>query len=118
MEFAKCTRCGRHNIIWDMERDATGNLVCVVGCVIPFPTLVPPLPNKLPPQTLAEEFGFTHPEDGSEDRYVARKLKVGPVRHAFFWWLHNTVAHPLIGVFPFRFAFKFHDWTSRKLHGR
>lgn len=68
--------------------------------------------------TLAEQFGFTQPEDGSENRYDERRDQQPAARHAFWWWLHNCVAHPLIGLVPRRFAFEFHDWTSRKLHGK
>jgi hypothetical protein len=67
---------------------------------------------------LHEQYGFTKPEDGSENRYDERRERVSPARHAFWWWVHNCIAHPLIGVVPRRFAFEFHDWTSRKLHGR
>lgn len=67
---------------------------------------------------LAEEFGFTKPEDGAEDRYRERSARQSSARHAFWWWLHNCVAHPLIGIVPRRAFFRFHDWTSRKLHGR
>lgn len=67
---------------------------------------------------LAAEHGFTDAEDGSEDRYHKRKARLTSARHVFWWLVHNNVAHPLIGLVPRRFAFKFHDWTSRKLHGR
>ena len=69
-------------------------------------------------QEMIAEYGFTQPEDGSENRYDERRARQSSGRHAFWWWLHNCVAHPLIGVMPRRFAFEFHDWTSRKLHGR
>jgi hypothetical protein len=39
------------------------------------------------------------------------------VAHTAWWLVHNCIAHPLIGVFPRRPAFRFHDWTSRKMHG-
>lgn len=67
---------------------------------------------------LSERYGFAEPEDGSEARYEKRRASQSPMRHAFWWWAHNCVAHPLIGLLPRRFAFEFHDWTSRKLHGK
>lgn len=31
------------------------------------------------------------------------------------WWVvHNCIAHPLVGLLPFAFAFRFHDWTADK----
>jgi len=68
----------------------------------------------------AEAAGFVHPEDGSEDRYRDRVAvgRISPAAHRFWWLVHNAVAHPLIAVAPRRPFFRFHDWTSRKLHGR
>jgi hypothetical protein len=64
------------------------------------------------------EFGFGAPEDGAADRYAARRETRPWLAHTAWWLVHNCVAHPLIGVFPRRPAFRFHDWTSRKMHGR
>lgn len=42
--------------------------------------------------------------------------------HHFWWVVHNCVAHPVIGVVPLvserakPAAFKFHDYTSRKIN--
>lgn len=66
---------------------------------------------------LQEEFGFKKPEDGSEKRYDDRRARTPWARHTFWWWLHNAVAHPLIAFVPVRFFFRFHDWTSRRMHG-
>jgi hypothetical protein len=80
-------------------------------------------------------FDFDKPEDGSEGRYDERQRNwrngtfpvaaplaasnavVGAAKHHIWWLIHNLVAHPVIGVAPVRWAFDFHDWTSRKLHG-
>lgn len=69
---------------------------------------------------LQKEFGFTVPEDGSEERYQERRKKynVPWTTHTFYWVIHNAVAHPLIGVCPIKPFFKLHDWTSRKMHGK
>lgn len=67
---------------------------------------------------LQKEFGFTRSENGSEKRYEKRITKVPKLKHTFWWLVHNAVAHPLIGFVPRRFAFEFHDWTSRKLHNQ
>jgi hypothetical protein len=67
---------------------------------------------------LLEESGS---EDGSQLRYEHRKkvynrAKV-PIRiHAFWWVVHNAIAHPIIAFIPFKWAFDFHDWTSRKIN--
>ena len=75
---------------------------------------MPLQPNIHPIQ---DEFGFIKPEDGSEERYKKRQLDVPWAKHQFWWFIHNNVAHPLIGVLPFRVFFRFHDYTSRRMHG-
>ncbi len=60
--------------------------------------------------------GFTGPEDGSEERFVKRKREVPWLTHTAWWFVHNCVAHVLIGVLPLKPFFQFHDWTSRKMH--
>lgn len=66
---------------------------------------------------IQEEFGFNKPEDGSEERYKKRQLDVPWAAHQFWWFVHNNIAHPLIGVLPIRVFFRFHDYTSRRMHG-
>ncbi len=61
---------------------------------------------------------FSQTEEGSQDRFDKRKREVPWLKHTFWWLVHNCVAHPLIGVLPFTPLFKFHDWTSVKMHGR
>lgn len=39
-------------------------------------------------------------------------------RHRAWWVIHNSIAHPLIALFPYRPLFNFHDWTSHKMHGK
>jgi hypothetical protein len=70
-------------------------------------------------------FGFTRDElesTGSAERFPIRvenfkkKKKALPlVQHGFWWFVHNCVTHPLIGIFPIKPLFQFHDWTSVKL---
>lgn len=70
-------------------------------------------------------FGFTRHEmesTGSADRFPIRvenfrkKRKVLPVlQHGFWWFIHNCITHPLIGICPIKPLFQFHDWTSVKL---
>lgn len=67
---------------------------------------------------LQEEFGFKKPEDGSGQRYATRRATTPWARHTFWWILHNAVAHPLIAFVPVRVFFRFHDWTSRRMHGQ
>jgi hypothetical protein len=79
---------------------------------------------------LQEEFGFDKPEDGSERRFVFSqagqgikppwmKQSAAPwLRHRFWWLVHNAISHPAIALVPTRKTFQFHDWTSRKMHGK
>lgn len=62
--------------------------------------------------------GFTKPENGSQDRFDLRKKEVPWFKHTLWWFIHNCVAHPLIGILPLTSFFKFHDWTSVKMHGK
>lgn len=39
-------------------------------------------------------------------------------RHAAWWFVHNCVAHPLLGVAPGDATVRLHDWTSDRLNGR
>jgi len=36
--------------------------------------------------------------------------------HHFWWFVHNCIAHPAIGLAPIRRTFEFHDFTSRKIN--
>jgi hypothetical protein len=62
--------------------------------------------------------GFTKPEPGSEVRYDKRKAEHPWLKHTAWWFVHNCVAHVLIGILPLKPFFQFHDWTSRKMHGK
>lgn len=71
-------------------------------------------------------FGFTRFEmesTGSAERFPIRvekfkkKRKFLPVVQHYFWWfVHNCITHPLIGIIPLKPFFQFHDWTSVKLN--
>ncbi len=71
-------------------------------------------------------FGFLYKEmemTGSGDRFPKRieKFKKAEkrfpiVQHYFWWFTHNCVTHPLIGLIPIKPFFNFHDWTSVKLN--
>jgi len=51
-----------------------------------------------------------------KDRLPLKEYRKFLVWH---WWLiHNCLAHPLIGLFPFRPFFWFHDWTALKKDAR
>lgn len=65
-------------------------------------------------------FDFDRDETGSLPRYLER-MGYNPkptqrIKHLGWWWVHNCIAHPLIGMVPIKAAFDFHDWTSRKLN--
>lgn len=62
-------------------------------------------------------------ETGAEKRFDKRvqsfKKDNKPVyKHHFWWFVHNCVAHPLIGMMPNKSTFEFHDWTSKKINGK
>jgi len=59
----------------------------------------------------------------SEERFTVRETKwksselsMPRSRHAFWWVIHNSVAHPLLGIFRCKWTHTFHDWTSKKLN--
>ena len=64
-----------------------------------------------------EPRGFDEPEDGAQARFEARRAARPWIAHRLWWLVHNAVSHPLIGLVPRRPLFRFHDWTSRKMHG-
>ena len=62
-------------------------------------------------------------DEGSQRRYEVRRARFeaddapfGRARHFGWWIIHNAVAHPLLALFPFAPAFRFHDWTSDRLN--
>lgn len=71
-------------------------------------------------------FGFLYREmesTGSGDRFPKRIEKFRKaekrfpiIQHYFWWFVHNCITHPLIGLIPARPFFQFHDWTSVKLN--
>jgi hypothetical protein len=143
MHWEPCAGCGSDTIIFDLTKTKRGYFCkqcqekvideiakdpAIQAAVIEF--------NKAREQRDAEkhplqkEFGFDKPEDGSERRFVHSAVKNGQsmpwqdqkvtvpwVKFRFWWWVHNVVAHSLIGVLPRRTFFRFHDYTSRKMHG-
>jgi hypothetical protein len=60
-------------------------------------------------------------ESGSENRFASRRANVRHegvvIKHRAWWLVHNLVAHPLIGILPVSWAFRFHDYTSRMMSG-
>lgn len=59
----------------------------------------------------------------TEDRFYERiakhvKLGMSRYRHHFWWFVHNCIAHPVIGVCPKKWAFNFHDYTSDKINAK
>lgn len=61
-------------------------------------------------------------ETGSEGRFHDRiktydAKRIPRVSHHFWWFVHNVVAHPMIGVLPIKASFDFHDYTSKKING-
>lgn len=131
MHWEPCTGCGSDTIIFDLTRTKRGYFckACsdkVIDEIAKDPKIQEAAKAFAESRERAEaakhplqrEFGFDKPEDGSEHRYQARQAQVPWTTHAFYWWLHNVVAHSLIGIAPRRVFFRFHDWTSRKMHGK
>lgn len=44
------------------------------------------------------------------------KRKGSANEHHFWWFVHNCVAHPMIGLVPIKKFFQFHDFTSDKIN--
>lgn len=38
--------------------------------------------------------------------------------YLFWWFVHNCISHPIIGVCPMKWAFSFHDYTSDKINSK
>ena len=60
---------------------------------------------------------------GAGSRYVVRSRRWEAsgrfgwwYRHQAWWWLHNGLSHPLLGVLPCGWTVWFHDWTSAGLN--
>lgn len=49
------------------------------------------------------------------ENYKQAVFKVHLVHH-FWWFVHNVICHPLIGICPIKPFFEFHDFTSRKIN--
>jgi hypothetical protein len=38
--------------------------------------------------------------------------------HHFWWFVHNCISHPAIGILPIKPTFQFHDYTSDKINSK
>lgn len=47
-----------------------------------------------------------------------RELKKNVAYHHFWWFVHNCISHPLIGILPIKTTFDFHDFTSDKINAK
>lgn len=68
---------------------------------------------------------MTERPTGSHARYLRRILlwkehtrRFPRVRHAFWWVVHNTLSHPILGLLPCCLTVWFHDWTAKHLNVR
>lgn len=62
---------------------------------------------------------------GSHGRHAVRRVRwraeggvprpLWQIRHAGWWWLHNLVVHPLLGLLPVAAIVRLHDWSSGRL---
>ncbi len=129
--------CGRTLMIWDCTtfwcrtgdtHDDLGEIHLCDDCLPPTKVKVDKRmlldfkykndPEPIVRRPKAEPLGFSEPEDGSEARYDKRKAEHPWLKHTAWWFVHNCVAHVLIGILPLKPFFTFHDWTSRKMHGK
>lgn len=122
MDFRTCYVCGSTDIIWDLERHGGGFRHRDGACPSTTATTRikrPPTHDETAADAVEAATGpFSRSEDGSEQRYIDRRTKQPWAAHTFWWALHNVVSHPLIGLVPIKLFFRFHDWTSRRMHGR
>jgi hypothetical protein len=143
MHWEPCAGCGADTIIFDLTRTKRGYFckACqdkVIDEIAKDPAIQEAArqfaeareKSETKKHPLQREFGFDKPEDGSERRFVfdavkngeampgtAQKVTVPWVKYRLWWFVHNAVAHPLIAVAPRRIFFRFHDYTSRRMHG-
>lgn len=127
MVSVKCEVCGKSEIIWDMTKTSTGYVHPACWNEMPTPPNGAPRRKTTHDETAADAVetaaavharGFDGPEDGSQRRYNKRNAERPWVTHRFWWLVHNAVSHPLIALVPLKPMFDFHDWTSRKMHGK
>ena len=43
-------------------------------------------------------------------------VKIALAEHGFWWFVHNCISHPIIGVLPVKKSFEFHDYTSKRIN--
>lgn len=51
-----------------------------------------------------------------ELKLLEYKLFLAKAQHYFWWFVHNCIAHPMIGVVPVKTTFRFHDYTFDKIN--
>lgn len=68
---------------------------------------------------------FPHIKSTSHDRFRSRiekwnskDIRIPNIRHAFWWFVHNAIAHRVIAFLPTKLFFKFHDFTSDRINGK
>jgi len=110
MRLVKCEVCQKSDIEFDMEPTGYRHPACLKA--------TQPKQKALHVEVADEIPGFDDPEDGSEARYDKRVAERPWLSHRLWWFVHNVISHPLIGIAPWRPFFRFHDWTSRRMHGR
>ncbi|MFA6049759.1 MAG: hypothetical protein WC761_01045 [Candidatus Paceibacterota bacterium] len=43
-------------------------------------------------------------------------VKLALAEHGFWWFVHNCISHPIIGILPVKKSFEFHDYTSKRIN--
>lgn len=133
MHWEPCEGCGEQTIIFDLTKTPTGYRCdeCSkerIAELAADPDIQKAAEQFIKQQQIEQrhplqvEFGFDKPEDGSERRFAAAQAKnpvvVPWIKYRFWWILHNSFIHPLIGVYPCKTTFLLHDWSSRRMHGQ
>jgi hypothetical protein len=110
MHIVECSNCGvSGGMVWTAEKNGwqLGHEEDLCPRCVESPLTRSP----------DERVGFERPESGSEERHDERRKTRPWASHTFWWMVHNAIAHPLIAFVPRKPFFRFHDWTSYKMHG-
>jgi|GEM_PF-2101231 len=49
-------------------------------------------------------------------RWRSSERRLADAQHFAWWWAHNCVAHPLLGIWPSALTVRLHDVTAKELN--
>lgn len=67
---------------------------------------------------MIEEHGAAWRYEERREKWRAAGVRFAEIRHFGWWFLHNAIAHPLLGLSPNRATIWLHDWSSQHLNRR